>query len=365
MASAALAPGSPPVLSPSMFCKTPPFSPQSVPSQIPLLTLRPRASLRRHDRESSALERERPPMISIPVRLFKAIPLAVVPGNKKEEDKDEYIVDEGDGYGVYSKRGKKRGRLEDRYTAILGRQGDSDQAFFGVFDGHGGAKAAEFAAKNIGENIAKHARKRRNAGLEEAVRKGYLQTDAEFTMNKEEGEDVYGGSCCVTALLGKTGDLIVSNVGDCRAVLCRAGTAEALTSDHKASVAGERERIEKAGGYVDCCNGVWRVQGSLAVSRSIGDRHLKRWVTAEPETRVLRMKHHHEFLILASDGLWDKVTDQEAVDAVRSSLTGSHRPNPFSAAKELAELSAARGSADDITVMVIKLDQFISQVESI
>lgn len=54
-------------------------------------------------------------------------------------------------------------------------------------------------------------------------------------------------------------------------------------------------------------HGVWRIQGSLAVSRSIGDGHLKQWVIAEPETKIIKIKHEHEFLILASDGLWDKV----------------------------------------------------------
>jgi len=61
------------------------------------------------------------------------------------------------------------------------------------------------------------------------------------------------------------------------------------------------------GGYVDFCHGAWRIQGSLAVSRGIGDQHLKQWVIAEPDTKVLRIKPEYEFLILASDGLWDKV----------------------------------------------------------
>lgn len=58
---------------------------------------------------------------------------------------------------------------------------------------------------------------------------------------------------------------------------------------------------------MDRCHGVWRIQGSLAVSRGIGDRNLKQWVTAEPETKSLKIKPECEFLILASDGLWDKV----------------------------------------------------------
>ena len=59
---------------------------------------------------------------------------------------------------------------------------------------------------------------------------------------------------------------------------------------------------------MDCCRGVWRLQGSLAVSRAIGDRHLKQWVTAEPETKIVQIEPTLEFLILASDGLWEKVT---------------------------------------------------------
>lgn len=54
-------------------------------------------------------------------------------------------------------------------------------------------------------------------------------------------------------------------------------------------------------------NGVWRVQGSLAISRAIGDIHLKEWIISEPEIRKLPIISDCEFLILASDGLWDKV----------------------------------------------------------
>ena len=59
---------------------------------------------------------------------------------------------------------------------------------------------------------------------------------------------------------------------------------------------------------MDFCRGLWRLQGSLAVSRGIGDAHLKQWVVPNPETRILAIKPEFEFLILASDGLWDKVS---------------------------------------------------------
>ncbi|XP_020252266.1 probable protein phosphatase 2C 32 [Asparagus officinalis] len=129
-----------------------------------------------------------------------------------------------------------------------------------------------------------------------------MKTDAEFL--KEEAES---GSCCVTALI-KKGDLIVFNAGDCRAVLSISGAAEALTSDHRSSREDERERIENLSGYIYFCQGLWRLQGILAVSRGIEDSHLKQWVIPDPETRILAIKPEFEFLILACDGLWDKVS---------------------------------------------------------
>nr|GEZ24890.1 probable protein phosphatase 2C 25 [Tanacetum cinerariifolium] len=224
----------------------------------------------------------------------------------KKADEVAEIDEEGEAYSVYCKRGK-RGAMEDRYSAVVGLQGDSKQAFFGVFDGHGGAKAAEYSAKNLNTNIMSEvAKKLCEDEIVDAVREGYLTTDLEFMK-----EDASGGTCAVTALIRK-GNLIVSNAGDCRAVMSRGGVAEALTDDHKPSRKDEKDRIESLGGYVDCRNGVWRIQGSLAVSRAIGDKHLAKWVIAEPETRTIEIRPECEFLILASDGIWDTVSNQEA-----------------------------------------------------
>lgn len=58
---------------------------------------------------------------------------------------------------------------------------------------------------------------------------------------------------------------------------------------------------------MSCYNGVWRVQDTLAVSRAIGDVSVKKWIISEPETRSIQLNQDCEFLIMASDGLWDKV----------------------------------------------------------
>lgn len=263
-----------------------------------------------------------------------------------EEEREVY------GYSVYCKRGRREA-MEDRYSASVAIHGDSKQALFGVFDGHGGAMAAEFAAENLNKNIIDEVMRRDENETETAVKHGYLKTDSDFL-----NEESRGGSCCVTALI-RRGNLFVSNAGDCRAVLCKAGTAEALTSDHRPCREDEKQRIEAEGGYVDIIHGVWRIQGSLAVSRGIGDRQYKKWVTPEPETNILKIEAEHEFLILASDGLWDKVSNQEAVDIARPLCMGTDRPEPMLACRKLVDLSASRGSCDDISVMLIQLGRYM------
>lgn len=262
-----------------------------------------------------------------------------------EEERDGY-------YSVYCKRGR-RAALEDRFSAVLDIQRNPKQGFFGVFDGHGGAKAAEYAANNLEKNIMAQVEKRDEENIEEAVKDGYLETDSEFLK-----EDLSGGSCCVTALITR-GNLVVSNAGDCRAVMSRSGVAEALTTDHRPSRPDEKERVEAMGGFVDCYNGVWRIQGSLAVTRGIGDRQLKQWVISEPETRVIKIKPDDEFLILASDGLWEKVTNQEAIDIARPLCTGNNKLQPLAACKKLVDMSVSRGSLDDVSVMVIQLESYL------
>ncbi|XP_071707217.1 probable protein phosphatase 2C 25 [Rutidosis leptorrhynchoides] len=298
------------------------------------------------DSSSVILKRKRPARIQIPFSPFNFVDDVKTPVDDVAE-----IDEEGEAYSVYCKRGR-HGAMEDRYSAVVGLQGDSKQALFGVFDGHGGAKAVKFAAKNLSNNIMSQVANKCEDEIVDAIREGYLVTNSEFIK-----EDVSGGACSVTALIRK-GNLIVSNAGDCRAVMSRGGTAEALTVDHKPSRKDEKDRIENLGGYVDCRNGVWRIQGSLAVSRAIGDKDLTKWVIAEPETRIIKIRPECEFLILASDGIWDKVSNQEAIDIVRPYCVGIKKPDLTSACKKLVGLSTTRGSYDDISVMVIRLLDF-------
>ncbi|CAL1395314.1 unnamed protein product [Linum trigynum] len=276
---------------------------------------------------TSSLKRKRPPMIEIPSVLQE---IKSEDANLKFNDfaaptprRDGFLSSSGPGVCVSAVKGKKK-FMEDSHKIVSCLNGDSRSGFFGVYDGHGGRKAAEFVAENLHSNImATMVDCRDESSKEEALRAGYLKTDQQFL---EQG--LLSGACCVTALI-EGQEMVVSNLGDCRAVLCKGGVAEALTIDHRAEREDERQRIENKGGYVEFHRGAWRVHGILSVSRSIGDSHLKEWVLAEPDTNILHLTPDMEFLVLASDGLWEVVENQEAVDIVTASCMPEKKSGPL------------------------------------
>ena len=131
--------------------------------------------------------------------------------------------------------------------------------------------------------------------------------------------------CTAVVALITDGQLIVANAGDSRCVLCRSGEASALSRDHKPTDPDEHARIAAAGGFVT----EGRVNGSLNLSRALGDMEYKQRrdlpaaaqaVTAQPEILSTPIHEGDEFIILACDGIWDVMTNQQAVDFVRDRL---------------------------------------------
>lgn len=140
--------------------------------------------------------------------------------------------------------------------------------------------------------------------------------------------------------------LYTANVGDSRILLCRNGVAHRLTVDHKATDASEIERIRKTGGSV--FHG--RVDGSLAVTRAFGDSRFKPYVNARPYTTQVELDPDlDEFIVLACDGVGDVLTDQAVVDLVREI------EDPAEASQEVVRQALFKGSADNITCMVVRL----------
>lgn len=140
--------------------------------------------------------------------------------------------------------------------------------------------------------------------------------------------------------------LYTANVGDARIVLCRGGKALRLSYDHKGSDPNETARIINSGGVMYSN----RVNGMLAVTRSLGDSYMKSYVTGSPYTTRTQLGSMDEFIIIACDGVWDVCSDQQAVDLIRDVM------DPKQAADKLVKCAIENFSSDNITCMVIRLD---------
>lgn len=187
-----------------------------------------------------------------------------------------------------------------------------------------------------------------------------LAVDTTLIEAAKKNMDVAGTTALIAIMEGTK--LTVANVGDSRGVMCDSkGTAIPVSFDHKPQQMRERKRIKEAGGFVTF-NGVWRVAGILATSRALGDYPLKdkNLVIADPDILTFDLKDHKpSFVILASDGLWDTFSNEEAVAFIKERLN-----EPDFGAKSIALQSYQRGSLDNITVLIINFENILSNVSS-
>ena len=198
-------------------------------------------------------------------------------------------------------------------------------------------------------------------GIASALYSAITMTDAVYLSLSHEN-DATGSTACVAVV----GDdvLVVGNVGDSRAVLSRRSGAGApgalpLSHDHKCRRPDELARIQRAGGVVFDWNGS-RVMGILAMSRAIGDRFLRPFVVPEPELVVLeRERGRDEFIVVASDGLWDVMGNAAACAIVRGEMPegggGAETAWCVRAAARLAKAALDLGCGDNTSVVVVSL----------
>ncbi|GMR41889.1 hypothetical protein PMAYCL1PPCAC_12084 [Pristionchus mayeri] len=213
--------------------------------------------------------------------------------------------------------------MEDAHTHLLSLPNDHGTAFFAVYDGHGGAKVSQYAGAHLHLTIEKQ--DAYNEDIEEALRTGFMALDEQMK-NDDEMKDDMSGTTAV-AVVVKDGFAYCANVGDSRAVVSMNGRAVPLSYDHKPANEKEAKRIVAAGGWVEFN----RVNGNLALSRALGDFAFKRnpkksaeeqMVTAFPDViKMALSEDSHEFILLACDGIWDVMTNQEVVDFVRERVS--------------------------------------------
>ncbi|KAG8994058.1 Protein phosphatase 2C 2 [Tulasnella sp. JGI-2019a] len=246
-------------------------------------------------------------------------------------------------YGVSEMQGWRIG-MEDAHTNVL-ELGEGDRnAFFAVYDGHGGVSAAKFAGTNVHKRLISeeaYAKKDYKAALKRA----FLGTDEDLRADSNFFRDP-SGCTAVTTLITTDGTIYCANAGDSRSVLGVKGEAKPLSFDHKPQNEGESSRIRAAGGYVE----YGRVNGNLALSRAIGDFEFKQnhslepekqIVTSDPEITVHEPTEDDEFLVLACDGIWDCLTSQQVIDICRREIANRKE------LKEIAEIVIDKCLAPD------------------
>ncbi|KVH98077.1 Protein phosphatase 2C [Cynara cardunculus var. scolymus] len=295
-------------------------------------------------------------------------------------------------YGVSSMQGW-RTSMEDAHAAYPDL--DCSTSFFGVYDGHGGQAVSKFCAKYLHQQVVKH-EAYCSGDIGTAAQKAFLRMDEMMCGQRgwrelavlgdkrdqfsgmmegliwspksgelkgqnddwsvEEGphSNYEGPACGSTACVAiiRNSQLVVANSGDSRCVISRKGQAE-------------KERITKAGGFIHC----GRVNGTLNLTRAIGDMELKKdkslppekqILTANPDINTVELCEDDDFLVLACDGIWDCMSSQQLVDFVREQLKTETK---LSAVCEkvfdrcLAPSSGGEG-CDNMTMILVQFKKF-------
>uniref|UniRef100_A0A146M246 Protein phosphatase 1E n=1 Tax=Lygus hesperus TaxID=30085 RepID=A0A146M246_LYGHE len=250
-----------------------------------------------------------------------------------------------------------RRKMEDRHVAIqdlhalFNIKDCGSASYYGIFDGHNGVDAAAYSSCHVHQYLVESPHYPHKPEL--ALKEAFQKTDDRF-VDKSNKEHLDSGTTALAVLIRPNESMLyVAWLGDSQAVLVSQGKAYQLVKPHRPDQPEERQRITDMGGTV-LNHGTWRVNGHLAVSRAIGDRKYKPYVVGEPDVRVIPLTGKEEFLILASDGLWDYVGVVEVVNAVTLFLQQS-KGDVGGISKFLTQLAKGRSSLDNISVVVVFL----------
>jgi len=259
---------------------------------------------------------------------------------------------------------------EDRAVVYKNLPEDPTVAFFAIYDGHGGIEASTYCQKHLHTTVASqdcYATDKKKALVE-----GFKATDKKFLKKLEDS------GCTANVVLISDGGkkIYCANAGDSRCVLSEKGKAVPLSEDHKPGNANEQKRIKAADHTVEVENAlvegkrlqIHRIDGQIAVSRSIGDGDYKdseslpqekQAITCVPDIVEREVKTNDEFLVLACDGLWDVMDNQDVVDFVKKKLAKTKEVNDAALntiADELVKYAVNdKKSPDNVTAVIVQL----------
>lgn len=254
----------------------------------------------------------------------------------------------------------KRNSNEDQHISVINLDNMNPDYnpinLFGVFDGHGGKLVSKYLKDNLPNYfLTKFTKDIYNKT--EYASKYFIKIYNKLQSDLKESHPRAVEHCGSTACIGiqfqdnmKKNKLWLLNVGDSRAIKCNVNNiAEQLTQDHKPNSPDEKKRIESLGGTIEFDGCDWRIK-DLSLSRAFGDLECTPYVTHLPQIYKYKISNSDKFIIYACDGLWDILSNQDAVDYVNTML-GDKKCNG-NYAKKLAEYALNKGSLDNITVVL-------------
>ncbi len=225
-----------------------------------------------------------------------------------------------------------------------------------VYDGHGGPYVSKF----LKDNMFKYFLKKTNDNKLDDNKKTINYINGVFShlqskLKKYKYAKYCGSTALVTLETKKRNKrtLWVANTGDCRSVMCnKYNIAVQLTKDHKPNCMEERKRIEGLNGKITFDGDDWRIK-DLSLSRAFGDLDATPYVTHLPQIYKYKISNNDKFIILACDGLWDVMSNQEVVNFV---LEYKSKIDPLkdkiNIAEKLAQFAINSGSSDNITIII-------------
>lgn len=263
--------------------------------------------------------------------------------------------------------------MEDAHFAHINvKEVDGEKvSIFGILDGHCGRRVADLGAQYYPDFVLSHPELGKNTPC--ALVDAGIRTDHKVFQQIHRQD---GGSTLIAAIVrGKS--VSVSCIGDARSVISDGGRAVAMSIDHKPTDPAEQQRVARCGGMVH----FGRVGGCLAVSRALGDfefkfngmhyAHKEYQVSNVADVRTINLTDSSQFLILACDGLWDVMNNDEAVawvsdyiaravDTTRSSTIDRNKILT-QCSQALAETAVSRGSMDNVSVTIVAFHEWIRQ----
>lgn len=186
---------------------------------------------------------------------------------------------------------------------------------------------------------------REDETFEEMMQDTFYEIDQSIKDHGIEYPGCCGLICVIDKFEGKT-YIRMANVGDSAGYIIGDDIIP-MSEEHNTSNPQEVERIQQAGGMVYS----GRVNGVIAVTRSLGDHHMKQWLVSEPFVKEVEAIASNKYVILACDGLWDGIDCNMAKEVLNNTQDADFK----NVSKTLIQLAISKGSCDNITTIVLKL----------